>query len=55
LGEERNWEALVDNPRQVLVQWMHNYLTEPRVHSIYSMLERWLVNLGWTRWRSEKK
>ena len=55
LGEERNWEALVDNPGQGLVQWMRNYLIEPRVHSIYSMLERWPVNLGWARWRSEKK
>jgi hypothetical protein len=49
LGEERNWEALVDNPGQGLVQWMRNYLTEPRVHSIYSMLERWPVNLTETR------
>ena len=49
LGEERNWEALVDNPGQGLVQWMRNYLTEPRVHSIYSMLERWPVN--WTKTR----
>jgi hypothetical protein len=55
LGEERNWEALVDNSGQGLVQWMRNYLMEPWVHSIYSMLERCQVNLGWAWWRSEKK
>jgi hypothetical protein len=34
------------------VDWMLEYLTEPRVCSIYKTLERWLVNLkemcgGW--------
>jgi hypothetical protein len=29
LGEKRNWEALVDNPRQGSVRWMRNYLVEP--------------------------
>jgi hypothetical protein len=47
LGEERNWKALVDNPRQGLVQWMRNYLAEPRVRSIYRLRGWWHMNLGW--------
>jgi hypothetical protein len=31
------------------------YPTDPSVCSIYRVLERWRVNLGWARWRSEKK
>jgi hypothetical protein len=49
LGEMGNWVALVNNWRQVLVHWMRIYLAEPWVRSIYSMLERWLVNLTETR------
>jgi hypothetical protein len=49
LGELGNWAALVNNWRQVLVHWMRIYLAEPLLRSIYSMLERWLVNLTETR------
>jgi hypothetical protein len=31
------------------VHWMRIYLAEPRVRSIYSMLERWPVSLTETR------
>jgi hypothetical protein len=31
------------------VDWMLEYLTEPRVCSIYWTLERWLMNLKETR------
>ena len=55
LGEMSNSRSLVNNWRQVLVLWMHNYPTELTTCSIYSRLERWPVNLGWARWRSEKK
>jgi hypothetical protein len=47
LGEMGNWAALVNNWRQVLVHWMHIYLAEPRVRSIYRLQGRWHVNLGW--------
>jgi hypothetical protein len=47
LGEKRNWEALVDNPRQGLVRWMRNYLAEPRVRPIYMIRGRRHMNLGW--------
>jgi hypothetical protein len=45
LGEMVNLAALVNNWMQALVHWMRIYLAEPRVRSIYSMLERWLGNL----------
>jgi hypothetical protein len=37
----------VNNWWQVLVHWMHIYLAEPRVRSIYRLRGRWRVNLGW--------
>jgi hypothetical protein len=49
LGKMGNWADLVNNLRLVLVHWMRIYLAEPRVRSIYSMLERWPVNLMETR------
>ena len=49
LGEMGNWVALVNNWMQVLVHWMRIYLAEPRVRSIYNMLERWPGNLTATR------
>jgi hypothetical protein len=49
LGEMGNWAALVNNWRQALVQWMRIYLAEPRVCSIYSMLEQCPANLAETR------
>jgi hypothetical protein len=47
LGEVSNLGALVSNWRYEWVCWVHNYIAEPRVCSIYSALERWPVNLGW--------
>jgi hypothetical protein len=55
LGEMSNSRSLVNNWRQLLVLWMRNYPTELTSCSIYSRLERWPMNLGWARWRSEKK
>jgi hypothetical protein len=49
LGELRNSWALVSNWRHELVDWMLEYLTEPRVCSIYRALEWWTVNLKETR------
>jgi hypothetical protein len=48
-GEMGNWAALVNNWMQVLVHWMRIYLAEPRVRSIYSILEWWPVNVTATR------
>jgi hypothetical protein len=45
LGEIPNWGSLVSNWRHERVDWMLEYLTEPRVCSIYRALERWPVNL----------
>jgi hypothetical protein len=47
LGEVSNLGALVSNWRHERVCWVHSYLAEPRVCSIYSALERWPVNLRW--------
>ena len=46
LGEIPNWGSLVSNWRHERVDWMLEYLTEPRVCSIYRALERWPVNLS---------
>jgi hypothetical protein len=46
LGEIPNWGFLVSNWRHERVDWMLEYLTEPRVCSIYRALERWPVNLS---------
>jgi hypothetical protein len=29
------------------VDWVLDYLTDPMTHSIYRLLGRWPVNLGW--------
>jgi hypothetical protein len=47
LGEVSNSGALVSNRRHEQVCWVHNYIAEPRVCSIYSALERWPANLRW--------
>jgi hypothetical protein len=47
LGEVPNWRALVSNWRHDLVDWVLDYLTDPTAHSIYRLLGRWPVNLGW--------
>jgi hypothetical protein len=49
LGEKSNSRALVSNWGHKRLDWMLDYLTEPRVCSIYSVFERWLVNLMGTR------
>jgi hypothetical protein len=41
LGEMGNWETLVDDRRQELVLWMHNYLAELMGAAIYRVLRRW--------------
>jgi hypothetical protein len=46
LGEIPNWGSLVSNWRHEWVDWMLEYLTKPRVCSIYRALERWPVNLS---------
>jgi hypothetical protein len=46
LGELSDSGALVCNWRHERVDWMLEYLTEPRVCSIYRALERWPVNLS---------
>jgi hypothetical protein len=46
-GEVSNSGALVSNWRHERVCWVHNYIAEPRVCSIYSALERWPANLRW--------
>jgi hypothetical protein len=46
LVEIPNWGSLVSNWRHERVDWMLEYLMEPRVCSIYRALERWLVNLS---------
>jgi hypothetical protein len=45
IGEERNWEALVDNPRQGLVRWMRNYLAEFTGVAIYRFHWQWRLIL----------
>jgi hypothetical protein len=47
LGDVSNSGALVSNWRHEWLCWVHNYLVEPRVCSIYNALEWWPVNLGW--------
>jgi hypothetical protein len=47
LGETRNSRALGNDSRYELLHWLHNYLTEPRVCSIYRLWGQWLVNQGW--------
>jgi hypothetical protein len=49
LGELSNPWALVSNWGYERVDWMLEYLTEPRVCSIHRALERWPVNLNETR------
>jgi hypothetical protein len=49
LGELSNLWALVSNWRHERVDWMLEYLTEPRVCSIYRALEWWPMNLKETR------
>jgi hypothetical protein len=39
----------VDDLRHVLLDYVLDYLAEPRVCAIYSVLERWPVNLMETR------
>jgi hypothetical protein len=46
LGEIPNWGSLVSNWRHEWVDWMLEYLTEPRVCSIYRALQRWPENLS---------
>jgi hypothetical protein len=41
LGEEQNWEAMVDDQRQELVNWVHNNLAELTGASIYKIHRRW--------------
>jgi hypothetical protein len=41
LGEIPNWGSLVSNWRHERVDWMLEYLAEPRVCSIYRILEQW--------------
>jgi hypothetical protein len=47
LGEVSNSGALVSNWRHEWVCWVHNYIAEPRVCSIYRTPELWPVNLRW--------
>jgi hypothetical protein len=47
LGEVGNLEALVDNPRQGLVHWMHNYLAKFTWAEIYRFHRRWQLILRW--------
>jgi hypothetical protein len=44
LGKKSNSWALVSNLGHKRLDWMLDYLTESRVCSIYSVLERWPVN-----------
>jgi hypothetical protein len=46
LREILNWGSLVSNWRHERVDWMLEYLIEPRVCSIYRALERWPMNLS---------
>jgi hypothetical protein len=46
LGEIPNWGSMVSNWRHERVDWILEYLAEPRVCSIYRALERWPVNLS---------
>jgi hypothetical protein len=46
MGKVSNSGAQVNNWRHERVDWMLEYLTEPRVCSIYRALERWPVNLS---------
>jgi hypothetical protein len=41
LGEERNWEAMVDDQRQELVHWVRNNLAELTGASIYRFHQWW--------------
>jgi hypothetical protein len=45
LGKLSNSWAQVSNWRHERVDWMLEYLTEPRGGSIYRTLDRWLLNL----------
>jgi hypothetical protein len=45
-GEIPNWGSLVSNWRHERVEWMLEFLAEPRVCSIYRALEWWPVNLS---------
>ena len=45
LAELSNSWSLVSNWRHERVDWMLEYLMEPRMCSIYRALERWPVNL----------
>jgi transposase len=45
LGETRNLETLVDDPRQWLVRWMRNYLAELTGAAIYRVLRWWRLIL----------
>ena len=47
LGELQNWSVLVDDLRHELVCWVHDYLMEFTVCSIYRARGRWLLNLEW--------
>ena len=40
LGEVSNWRALVDDLRYELMDWVLDYLAEPKARSIYRILER---------------
>jgi hypothetical protein len=55
LGEIRNWGSLVSNSRHGLVDWVLDYLTDPKAHSIYRLRGRWPVNLELARWRPERR
>ena len=41
LREIRNWRALVSNWRHGLVDWVLDYLTDPKAHSIYRLRGCW--------------
>jgi hypothetical protein len=47
LGRVSNWGSLVSNWRHKWVCWVHNYIAEPRVCSIYRIQGRWLTIWSW--------
>jgi hypothetical protein len=53
LGEIPNWGSLVGNWRHERVDWMLDYLAEPRAGSIYRIHEQWRLIRG--KMRSDQR
>ena len=47
VGRSEQFGGAGEDWRHERVCWVHNYIAEPRVCSIYSALERWPANLRW--------